>query len=231
VALLSDLVKAVAAVEGLDRVTVEFYARSAREARLISQKGRGRGAAHMTLTDAANLLIGINASALARDVADVIPRFRALKLDWTDARHLKIRALRDIVASRQSFGEHLESLLELARPDRTGESALSKLLSQSIRKSDLAFADKEKLTLPAPGLQLEFVRTSPVASIRLLVPRVLDRRQRHLDLVTVAGAVYRHSPYRVEAPRPERREVIMVTDRTLTEVSRCIFNSWRECEN
>jgi hypothetical protein len=43
VALLSELVRVVAKVEGLEEVSVGIYARAAREARLISQKGRGPG--------------------------------------------------------------------------------------------------------------------------------------------------------------------------------------------
>src|SRR3712207_5689305 len=99
VALLSDLVKTIARVEELDAVTVGFYARSAREAGLVSKKGRGRGAAQMSATDAANLLIGVNASKLAKDVGDIVPQYRALKLDWTNASSLKRRRLRELIAS------------------------------------------------------------------------------------------------------------------------------------
>jgi hypothetical protein len=80
VALLSDLVNAVAAVEGLDQVSVGIIARAAREAGLISQKGRGRGAAQMHTRDAANLLIAVNGSSLAKDVRDKVPLLRGLKL-------------------------------------------------------------------------------------------------------------------------------------------------------
>src|SRR3712207_5289130 len=95
-ALLSHLVQALATVEELDPVNVRFYARSLRENGLISQRGRGRGAAQMTTSDAANLIIGVNASALAIDVGKVTPEYRAVKMYWTDAWSLKTKRLRSL---------------------------------------------------------------------------------------------------------------------------------------
>ena len=66
VALLSDLVKVVAAVQGMEGVSVGIFARAAREAGFINIRGRGRGAAHMSTRDAANLLIAVNGSLAKR---------------------------------------------------------------------------------------------------------------------------------------------------------------------
>src|SRR4051812_662375 len=117
-ALLSELVRAVARVEGIDEVTVGIFAQAAREAGVISQKGRGRGAAHMTAEDAANLLIAANGSPLAKNVRATVPAFRSLPLAETNAawaipeHKRKLRAL--LIPSRMSsFGEWLEHAIEL----------------------------------------------------------------------------------------------------------------------
>lgn len=79
-ALLSALVKAIADVEGLDEVQVGWIARHLREAGLISQAGRGRGAARMTARDAVNLLIAVNGSSGAKQAVDAVKSFSDLIL-------------------------------------------------------------------------------------------------------------------------------------------------------
>ena len=76
-ALLSDLVRVVAKVEGLEEVSVGIFARHAREAGLISQGGRGRSAAQMTVRDAANLLIAVNGCSLAKNVPQAVQALRS----------------------------------------------------------------------------------------------------------------------------------------------------------
>ncbi len=78
-ATLSELADAVAAVEGIDPATVALIARYIREAGLISTGGRGPSAATMTLTDAANLLIGVNATTTAAEAARIVPTYRELE--------------------------------------------------------------------------------------------------------------------------------------------------------
>src|SRR5664280_162917 len=78
VATLSDLVRGLAMSTGLPEATVLAYGRFAREAGYISQKGRGRGAAGMTIRDAANLLIAIGGTAVTREAGNTIKRFRTL---------------------------------------------------------------------------------------------------------------------------------------------------------
>ncbi|MHC2089013.1 hypothetical protein [Methylobacterium sp. CM6244] len=79
-ALLSTLVKAIADVEGLDEVQVGWIARYLREAGLITQAGRGRGAAHMKVVDAVHLLIGVNGSSSAKQAVEAVHRFSRLQL-------------------------------------------------------------------------------------------------------------------------------------------------------
>jgi len=78
-ATLSDLVTALAAVTGMPEATVFAYGRFARQAGLISQKGRGRSAASMSVTDAANLLIAVGATDVTREAGIAIKNFRTLE--------------------------------------------------------------------------------------------------------------------------------------------------------
>jgi hypothetical protein len=78
-ATLSDLVTAIAGVTGLPESTVFAYGRFARQAGVISQKGRGRSAASMTLTDAANLLIAVAATGVTREAGTAVEAFRSLR--------------------------------------------------------------------------------------------------------------------------------------------------------
>jgi hypothetical protein len=78
-ATLTELVDTIAAVEGLERSTVSLVARYVREAGLISTHGRGTSAARMNVTDAANLLIGVNATTTGKDAAKTVSAYRELE--------------------------------------------------------------------------------------------------------------------------------------------------------
>lgn len=107
-ALLSELVRVVAAVEGLDEVSVGIFARHAREAGHLSQGGRGRSAAKMTSRDAVNLLIAVNGCALAKEVAIALPRYRDLRaIDKNKKSNL------GICDAGSKFGDDLERLIEI----------------------------------------------------------------------------------------------------------------------
>lgn len=75
-AVLSELVKSIAAVEGLEETQVAWVARHLREAGFIAQGGRGRGGAQMTTADATNLIIGLNAASSAKDAARAVSELR-----------------------------------------------------------------------------------------------------------------------------------------------------------
>jgi hypothetical protein len=126
-ATLSDLVTALAGATGLPESMVFAYGRFARQAGLISQKGRGRSAASMTLTDAANLLIAVAATGITREAGTAVAAFRSLKrgrlydlaaglspalLTWLEP--LGIKALghgQDEFEVRCDFGRFLEHLI------------------------------------------------------------------------------------------------------------------------
>ncbi|TXN03238.1 hypothetical protein FV242_12190 [Methylobacterium sp. WL64] len=79
-ATLSELVKAIAQIQGLEENQVLWIARYLREDGLIAQGGRGRGGAKMRVGDAANLLIGVNAPGAAKQSCQLVRSFRALPL-------------------------------------------------------------------------------------------------------------------------------------------------------
>jgi len=223
VALLSQLVKAIAKVEELDEVQVSFYARNAREAGLITQRGRGRGAAHMAVTDAANLLIGVNASKLAIDVGDVIPRYRELYLNGSNADDVKRRQLRNLITFDASFGEYLEHLINLARPTHNGRSELDDTLALSVRKADEAFARRRGVSFPPPQLEIQFIRPSTEVCVMLLSPRVSENKT-VVDLYELARSIYRPGEYNVGLVKPERQESTIITQRTISAVAQCLFS-------
>jgi hypothetical protein len=125
-ATLSDLVTAVAGVIGLPEATVFAYGRFARQAGLISQKGRGRSAASMSVADATNLLIAVCATGVTREAGAAIKTFRSLGrgrfydfsglsdaiVPWLEP--LGIKALgpgEHAVELRANFGRFLEHLI------------------------------------------------------------------------------------------------------------------------
>jgi hypothetical protein len=80
-ATLTELGKVISEVEGIDPARVAWISRSLREAGLISKHGRGPSAAHMGWTDAANLLIGVNAARNAANAAKATLAYRRFRPD------------------------------------------------------------------------------------------------------------------------------------------------------
>lgn len=77
-ALFRDLIRTVSEAEGLSEMAVTGIGQYLRDAGLISKLGRGRAAAKMTSEDAAHLLIGVNATALAKDAPEVVSAYKAI---------------------------------------------------------------------------------------------------------------------------------------------------------
>jgi hypothetical protein len=160
-ATLTDLVEAVARVEGMDTATVALFARTVREAGLIRTAGRGLSAAHMNFVDAANLLIAVNASMSVREAPTTVRIFRALRCSYhtnSDAELPHLRrdkygwvGLRDI-----RFGHALEQLLQSVSERASLDMFLSVPLTQTISRD---FA-KSKVKL-----EIEFNKPIPLVSI------------------------------------------------------------------
>jgi hypothetical protein len=246
-ARLSDLVKVLAMTEGLDEVSVGIFARRAREAGLILQGGRGRSAARMTVRDAANLLIGVNASALAKDVPKVIKGYRNLVTLSNPAgeRSLLRQAVSDSSLHREpslvetickkgsDFGSSLEMLIAACGSD--SPQPLNLRSEMELVVDDEWFggffgipADEyDKIAAAAKQhvrLEIEFNRPNPKATITLLSryksPRD-DRQIRHgYEIVTTGQFLPAHE----EDPNsrqttPDRLDVTIITHATLFAVA------------
>lgn len=79
-ALISDVVTELSVMSGIAEASVVGVARRLREAGLLSQKGRGRGAAHATPLDAARLCIALMVGGKAKDASTVVRDFGQLRL-------------------------------------------------------------------------------------------------------------------------------------------------------
>ena len=125
-ASISDLVRVVAEVARLDENFVSVYARSAREAGLITHRGRGRSAASMGAADGANLLTALNAGSLAKDAPAVIRGYRALQLRWLEPAGMQRSArllrspLRNVVSTEITFCAALDALIQAFTPGTDG---------------------------------------------------------------------------------------------------------------
>jgi hypothetical protein len=108
-ATLSQLVNTVAKCEGMDPATVSLIARGVREARLITTGGRGLSAAKMTVADAANLLIAVNATVSAREAPQTVRNYRRLETVAWFRRDGKV-----VHAERTQLGDAIEHLIEAA---------------------------------------------------------------------------------------------------------------------
>jgi hypothetical protein len=100
-ATLSQLVAAIANVEGIDAERVAAIGRAVREQGLIRTSGRGTSAAQMSEPDAANLLIATNTADTARTASAAVTQYRALK------------AKRNKQTSE--FGSELEEMISAAK--------------------------------------------------------------------------------------------------------------------
>lgn len=123
-ALISDLVSAIAEVEGVPEATVSLAARYAREAGFLSQGARGRNAPRATVTDCANLLIAVNASGcVVKEAPQAIENYRRLqlhiahggrsaRLQSVEYHNIENDKLRFLDRCGATFGEMLEAVID-----------------------------------------------------------------------------------------------------------------------
>jgi hypothetical protein len=147
-ATISELAGTIARAEGIDPSTVALIARYLREAGLIQKKGRGPSAARMVVSDAANLLIAVNASTTAVEANEVVPAYRELKPD-NEGRRSKLNG---------TFGEALELLIEAAITGKLPDP----FLSASVHRDVLNAFEQGKVEI-----SIEFERPDPKARITI----------------------------------------------------------------
>jgi hypothetical protein len=126
-ATLSELVDAIADVEGIDPATVTLIARYIREAGLISTGGRGPSAAAMGLTDAANLLIGVNATTTAAESARTVAAYRELEAREFSAKSPAMKY--------EKLGEAIEQLLHAIGVGELRETFLGRGIPPHLQKA------------------------------------------------------------------------------------------------
>jgi hypothetical protein len=189
-ASIGELASIVAEAEGLDEATVSLIARYLREAGFIQKKGRGPSAASMLTTDAANLLIAVNASTSPATAAEVLPVYRNLvAVDWTGKEPgSKIGG---------SFGEALEGLLDCAIAGRLPDMLSSAVISKPVRDAfEQGHAD----------LSVTFVKPNPFATIQ-----ILDRSPGLVDMSSLANTPLFNACGLVFVPmnsRPRKRKKV-----------------------
>lgn len=157
-ASIGKLVAAIAVAEGMDEGSVKLIARYAREAGFISQGTYGPGAAKMTSKDAANLLIAVNASALAKDAAVTI-------LLYSDAKRSSYYTPTLEAGLRPSAGSIDEIIFESLTLGRFIKAIVEGLMPVGGRKSKLheewdAGHFEIDLTFQRPWARAQFMITS-----------------------------------------------------------------------
>lgn len=173
-AALSDLTAILARTSGVPEATVFAYGRFAREAGLISQRGRGPGAARMEARDAANLLLALGGTATTREAPSAIRHFGGLRPKAievsplkTDARHLLTKVGLSPSMLGQPLDETLSILLQafgtrsLLRAVAEGHVGVDVAFNRTLRQVRLRLADAEGGTL-----QMEF-GTEPSTNARV----------------------------------------------------------------
>lgn len=165
-ALLSELSSVIAEVEGLPEPFVSGVARYLREAGLIRQAGRGRGAANMTPQDAACLLIGVNGTGLAKDVVQSVHRFS--DASWFQDEDMDASlAVGDLsIFSKSELREgnlayFVAKLVSSAIPDETGYSQLQRVFGVNRRELQLGF----RRPAIAVNLTITEVRSDKITTI------------------------------------------------------------------
>jgi hypothetical protein len=151
-ASLGALIETVADAEGVDSQRVAAFARSIREAGLITSRGRGPSAAEMSEADAANLLIAVNAAETARAAPDTVRRFRALRISHENP---------------CAFGPVLEEMIAAA----VNNELVDYLLDMGFGHVGIE-RDKQRHAFETFKLRIEFQHERPMAVIECRMPSI-----------------------------------------------------------
>ena len=125
-ALFRDLISSVAQAEGLSEMTVAGIGQYLRDAGFISKHGRGRAAAQMTSLDAANLLIGVNASDLAKNAVSTVSSYGDLQIARPEKNNINHWAISRIFEKGANLQESISILVDAFIPREDGTTAFSR---------------------------------------------------------------------------------------------------------
>jgi hypothetical protein len=199
-ATLSELVAAIAAVEGIDAERVAAIGRAVREHGLIRTSGRGTSAAQMSEPDAANLLIATNTADTARVAPAAVLQYRALQA-WPDKRTLKARPDK----RAREFGSELEELISAAKREVLADYFTKTIALLGVRSHLLG-----KQRYPNAAYKFEITFEKPIPSVSVLI---------RASTATPAGIIFgdRREP-KIKAGG-DRRESTSITQRTILAVA------------
>lgn len=153
-----QLVKVTAEVLGIPEPTVVLADRFLSEAGLRSKSGRGRGAAKVTVDDAANLLIALTGSPLPKDAVENVENYAGLPL--SDLRSDHRRAETWLLPSFPVT--HLQAL----KPNHTFHDAVSAF----IRAASDGSLSAAIAAIPPLGVEGHDVSRRPILDISLYGP-------------------------------------------------------------
>jgi hypothetical protein len=193
-ATLSQLVTAIATVEGIDEERVAAIARAVREHGLIRTSGRGTSAAQMSEPDAANLLIATNTADTARAAAAAVLQYRALQ------------ARRDKRASE--FGSELEELISAAKQEVLADYVTKMIALVGTRRHPLG-----KRRYPNEAYEFRITVEKPIPSVFVEIGASYVRP----DIILFSD---RREP-RIKAGG-DRKESTVITKRTILAVANVI---------
>jgi hypothetical protein len=216
-ATLTELGKVISEVEGIDPARVAWIGRSLREAGLISKHGRGPSAAHMGWTDAANVLIGVNAARNAANAAKATAayrRFRPDELEFPDG-----GMNRDF-----TLGQAIEQLLVAAGTGQLPEVFLGIPSNLGIHRNRQL---SEMFATGQVDVELRFRTNAPSALLRVAL--TFERMTPELAASMPALVLVHFSQRKVRDPPNARHDRIgdcleetTIGFRTLREVGRLI---------
>lgn len=194
-ALLSTMVERIAEVEGVETAYASGIARYLREAGLLTQAGRGRGAAHMSSKDAARFIIGLNASITAKDAPDYVRYFESLKNVW-------------------------KTQSEIEGVCYEGQSLLSAMISL------LDICGKEELRdkINSTDLEVLVYFNRPVAHVYVDINSTTWDEFGVPETRRIARGLYGSPIALAGHPVPDRRETILISQRTLLAAADVIAN-------
>jgi hypothetical protein len=201
-ATLTELVETIADVEGIEPSSVNLIARYVREAGLIATGGRGPSAARMGLTDAANLLIAVNATTTATDAAKTVSAYRKFEsyefLGRADPRPDK---------KYGTLGEAIEQLIDAVA---TGD------LPEIFLNRGVPFDLQEAFSRGDIHIALRFRRSEPAAFMKIITilpPDVMTPAMAEEWVETLGGVRISFSFYPPKQPPPRRKKKNRPADR------------------
>lgn len=213
-----QLIDIVSQMQGVERPTVEIISRNLREAGLLTTGKRGRSPAQMTVTDAANLIIGVVASKGPSAAVETVGSYRSSREERRGG------------GKRITFGEYLDFLLDEARKDRLTEYAtgmMKKAIQREGKDNPAHIVDhikKRYSSLRSVGVRILFQRPMPAALVSIdvfpeFVPLPGEMSDRILEKQFLPADEGQWSSWNEMASGPDRKEIIQISERTLFAVS------------